>query len=125
MEITLQLEYPINQSCQEGYLLYYTPVESGTTGGVIINQENTEMIEMGPVKTITEFENSGIVEVVCAMYNNVQQPVSQVDFIFFGKDRSVNEASIVGYYGEFVFKNNSKQKAELFTTACEVTESSK
>ena len=124
-DITIQFSYPINQSCQEGDLLYYTPVESGTTGGFIINQENTEMIEMGPVKTITEFENSGIVEVVCAMYNNVQQPASQVDFIFFGKDRGVNEASIVGYYGKFVFKNNSKQKAELFTTACEVTESSK
>ena len=47
------------------------------------------------------------------------------DFIFFAKDRSVEEASLVGYYGEFKFVNNSKQEAELFATSCEVSESSK
>ena len=47
------------------------------------------------------------------------------NFIFFGKDGAVNEASILGYYGEFVFKNNSKQKAEMFSTACEMSENSK
>ena len=55
----------------------------------------------------------------------VTSPAIEVDFVFFGKERSVNEASIVGYYGEFKFLNNSKSKAELFSTACEITESSK
>ena len=34
-------------------------------------------------------------------------------------------ASILGYYGEVEFKNNSKEKAEIFATACEISESSK
>ena len=34
-------------------------------------------------------------------------------------------ASILGYYGEVEFKNNSAKKAELFAAACEMSESSK
>ena len=84
---------------------------------------------MGPVKTITNVDNDGdgvfdVTQIVCDIGDDVVQP-SVSDFIFFGKDRFVNEASIVGYYGEFTFRNDSKQKAELFMTACEITESSK
>jgi len=43
----------------------------------------------------------------------------------FGKNRRVNEASLVGYFAEFEFKNNSKTKAELFSTGCQIQESSK
>jgi len=43
----------------------------------------------------------------------------------FGKDRSVNEASLVGYFAEFEFKNDSKTKAELFSAGCQIQESSK
>ena len=37
-DITIQFSYPINQSCQEGDLLYYTPVESGTTVLLLIKK---------------------------------------------------------------------------------------
>ena len=47
------------------------------------------------------------------------------DYIFFAKDRSVNETSILGYYAKFRFVNDSKQKAEMFATACDVAENSK
>ena len=46
-------------------------------------------------------------------------------FIFFSKDNRANMASILGYYGEVEFKNNSVKKAELFAAACEMSESSK
>ena len=45
--------------------------------------------------------------------------------IFFSKDRRVNENDAKGYYGEFTFKNNSRDKVELFATACQISESSK
>ena len=51
--------------------------------------------------------------------------VSSGEFIFFGKNRAVNESSLVGYYGKFTFVNDSKDKAELFSVACEIAESSK
>ena len=128
-DITIQFPYPINQSCQEGDILYYVPVLSGTTGGFVVSNDNADMVKMGPVRTITNIDNDDdgsfdVTQIVCDLGNNIPQP-SASDFIFFGKDRLVNESSIVGYYGEFTFKNNSKQKAELFTAACEVTESSK
>ena len=63
------------------------------------------------------------VSVLCNTGNLTTAPTT-TDFIFFGKERSVNEGSIVGYYGKFKFKNDSKSKAELFSTTCEITESS-
>ena len=130
-DIIIQLPYPINESCQEGDTLYYTEVNSGLVGGFKVSSggENANIIEMGPVKSITNIDNDGdgifdVTNIVCNMDGNVAEPTSN-DFIFFGKPRSINEASIVGYYGEFTFKNNSKEKAELFMTACEITESSK
>jgi len=47
------------------------------------------------------------------------------DYYFFAKENSVNLTSMTGYYGEVEFKNNSKNKAELFSIACDITESSK
>ena len=128
-EITLQYPYPINQSCQEGDLLYYTPIANASVGGFTVNQSNSEMILLGPVKTITNVDTNGsgvlnVTNIVCEVADGITPPTTS-DFIFFKKDNSVNEASITGYYGEFVFENNSKQKAELFTAACEITESSK
>ena len=118
-EITLQYPYPINQSCQEGDLLYYTPIANASVGGFTVNQSNSEMILLGPVSGVLNVTN-----IVCEVADGITLPTTS-DFIFFKKDNSVNEASITGYYGEFVFENNSKQKAELFTAACEITESSK
>ena len=63
--------------------------------------------------------------VVTCDISDVTNPPSTNDFIFFSKDRRVNENSALGYYGEFVLKNDSREKAELFTIACDISESSK
>ena len=47
------------------------------------------------------------------------------DYFFFSKDNGINLTSITGYYAEVEFKNNSTEKAELFATSCDITESSK
>ena len=47
------------------------------------------------------------------------------DYIMFAKNHTVNTSSLSGYYADVKFKNNSIEKAELFATSSEVTESSK
>ena len=43
----------------------------------------------------------------------------------FAKDSSINLSGLVGYYAEVKIKNNSTEKAEMFSIASEVTPSSK
>tara|TARA_X000001388_G_C2197871_1_gene110069 strand:+ start:407 stop:751 length:345 start_codon:yes stop_codon:yes gene_type:complete len=47
------------------------------------------------------------------------------DFIMFAKDSRINLSGLVGYYAEVKIKNNSTEKAEMFSIASEVTPSSK
>ena len=46
-------------------------------------------------------------------------------FISFAKEKKVNTSSLVGYYADTKFINDSKIKAELFSVSSEVAESSK
>jgi hypothetical protein len=43
----------------------------------------------------------------------------------FSKNNNVNLSDLIGYYAKVKFINNSKEKAELFTVASELVESSK
>ena len=52
-------------------------------------------------------------------------PPTTSEFIFFQKSNEVNAGSVTGYYAEVKFRNDSRNKAELFTASCEITESSK
>ena len=109
-------------------VIYFTRIVNGKQSGDIyrlgkcIGIQTDAGTYSNGADSITVSSSQYLVEVEA---DETAQTPDASDFIFFGKDRGVNEASIVGYYGKFVFKNNSKQKAELFTTACEVTESSK
>ena len=46
-------------------------------------------------------------------------------FISFAKEKKVNTSSLIGYYAEVKFVNDSTKKAKLFSVSSEVTESSK
>ena len=46
-------------------------------------------------------------------------------YIMFEKDKRVNSSSLIGYYAEVEFKNNRKDKIELFAVGSEVSENSK
>ena len=46
-------------------------------------------------------------------------------FISFAKDKKVNTSSLVGYYADVKFINNSTEKAELFSVGSQIAESSK
>jgi hypothetical protein len=121
-QITINLNSPLNQSCQIGDDVYY--VNIGSSGGFDISSSG--IIKIGDIISITEIiSDSGetLIALLCNIDETTEPPVP-TDFIFFAKDRRVNEASLLGYYGDFKFENNSKQKAELFMAGCEVTPNS-
>ena len=137
METEIFLPLPLNISVKEGDIAYYTKL-SGTVGGFTIN--NNDLVMIGKIKTIeyidtfiTDEDSDGVLDtgdgtmdtakITCEIDNNTSPP-EVGDFIFFAKPRSVEEASIVGYYADVVFKNNSLGRIELFTTSCEITPSS-
>ena len=47
------------------------------------------------------------------------------DFIMFSKSNQANLSSLLGYYAETTFVNDSPYEAELFATSTEFSESSK
>jgi len=110
---TTDLTFPndINVSVQIGDIIYYTPTSLTGTH----DTANT-IIELGFVTAING--NTITVDYIAAL----PQPG---DFIMFAKDRSINMSSLLGYFAKFRIKNNSKDKAEMYSISVDVTESSK
>ena len=110
---TTDLTFPndINVSVQIGDIIYYTP----TTLNGIHNTAGT-IVELGFVTAING--NTITVDYIAAL----PQPG---DFIMFAKDRSVNMSSLLGYFAKFRIRNNSQDKAEMYSIAVDVIESSK
>ena len=110
---TTDLTFPndINVSVQIGDIIYYTP----TTLNGVHNTAGT-IVELGTVIAING--NTITVDYIAAL----PQPG---DFIMFAKDRSVNMSSLLGYFAKFRIRNNSQDKAEMYSIAVDVVESSK
>ena len=110
---TTDLTFPndINVSVQIGDIIYYTP----TTLNGIHNTAGT-IIELGFVTAING--NTITVDYIAAL----PQPG---DFIMFAKDRSVNMSSLLGYFAKFRIRNNSQDKAEMYSISVDTVESSK
>ena len=110
---TTDLTFPndINVSVQIGDIIYYTP--TSLTG---IHDTANAIIELGFVTAING--NTITVDYIAAL----PQPG---DFIMFAKDRSVNMSSLLGYFAKFRIRNNSQDKAEMYSISVDVTESSK
>ena len=109
-----------NDSLQIGDTVYYSTASS--LGGFNVELNDSQIIELGTITQITETlaANTLVVDLILGA-----AIPSSGDFIFFSKDRSINVSSLIGYFGEVKFKNSSTDKAELFSVACEISESSK
>ena len=57
--------------------------------------------------------------------NKIFSMIEENDFIMFAKDKRANKSSVSGYYASVKLENSSTEKAELFTIASEIQESSK
>ena len=107
-----------NDSLQIGDLAYF--VTPSLTGG--FNQSTSIPVLIGSIVAITP--TSIIVD------ETIQGSIAPVgpsanDFIMFAKDTKVNISGLVGYYAEVEIKNNSKEKAEMFSIGSEISPSSK
>ena len=116
---TLNLTYSsLNISCKVGDTAYFVN-ETDTVGGFNVGGGieligNVNSISGNTINVELEGENANI--------DNIQQNIT---YIFFSKNNLVEIGSILGYYAQCTFKNNSTEKAELYATSCEVEESSK
>jgi len=104
----------INVSVQIGDIIYYSRVSNL---GVHDTADNI-VIQFGVVVDI-------IGNVISVDHPGNLNAPNVGDFIMFGKDRSVNMSSLLGYYAKFRIKNNSTDKAEMYSISVDVTESSK
>ena len=122
--IYLTFTQSINSSAQEGDTVYY--VSTTETGG--FNVADPAIIPIGIIRGIEvelNVENDiTITTILVSMDDDDPEPPLN-SYIFFSKDNVANLTSILGYYSEVKFKNNSRRKAELFASACGIEESSK
>ena len=103
-----------NDSLQIGDLAYF--VTPSLSGG--FEQSTATPTLIGSIEAIT----ADSIDVDETIGDDVPSPN---DFIMFAKDSSINLSGLVGYYAEVYIKNNSTEKAEMFSIASEVTPSSK
>tara|TARA_R110002153_G_scaffold109136_1_gene249874 strand:- start:362 stop:718 length:357 start_codon:yes stop_codon:yes gene_type:complete len=114
---TLTLNFPnVNVSAQVGDVAYYSvPSTLGgfNTSGLPVTVAFGLITAVTTTSITVEYEDKRI------------RPPSMGYFIFFQKDKKVSMSSILGYYMQVDFVNDSKEKAELFSVGVEVQESSK
>tara|TARA_R100001086_G_scaffold63401_2_gene29403 strand:+ start:402 stop:839 length:438 start_codon:yes stop_codon:yes gene_type:complete len=130
-------------SIQVGDIAFYaTP--AAESGG-FQSSEQSDIVTIGEITAISQNSNSvdnlflnpqltpydeqfetlpTTFKITCEISADTPPPTT-TDFIFFAKDNRVNMSSVLGYYGSAKFKNNSTVKAEMYSTSCEIDESSK
>lgn len=143
--INLTFNHELNVSVQIGDIVYFIPTipvgpnrqwASTTTPHMTNDRENILMI--GPVTNITVIppqvnpvtgQMTVVQSIIEADFDDALaaqygRPTTR-DFIMFSKDNKVNLSSLLGYYSLAKFRNNSTEKAELFSVAADFVESSK
>lgn len=107
----------VNTSVQVGDTAYYTnpTLDQSATEFDVANT----LITLGTIVGVTD------TTIVVDVPDSVVPATINVSFIFFNKSNIANMSSIKGYYGSAKYINDSEKKAEMFATACEISESSK
>ena len=133
--IQVYLPYPINQSLQIGDGVYYSSTVDQYAGVGNDNWQHSQNPDyVGKVTSITNVvfdtpndnatNNDPVVAVKLEINSLFTDEIPVGSFLFFGKPREANESSVLGYYSEIKFENDSKERAELFSVGAEVTQSS-
>tara|TARA_R100001443_G_scaffold3125_1_gene9972 strand:- start:3008 stop:3436 length:429 start_codon:yes stop_codon:yes gene_type:complete len=140
-DITMQFARQVYPSLQIGDKAYYAIIKTSDDDdsvlddikGFNINDPSEDYVEIGSITAITEaFLEDGVTPTTSITINansSVEPPTTQ-NYIFFKKKFSnsgydPNMSSLLGYFGSAKFENNSEEKAELYATSCEISESSK
>ena len=117
--VTLNFEASINESASVGDLAYYTP--SSSSGGFSVSNQE-QLVLIGTILTINRSTNV----ITCdSTLNNVDLNGLGSVFILFVKDNLNNLSSMLGYYSQMKFVNDSQSESELFNVSVDVFTSSK
>ena len=84
-------------------IIYFTPTYLNgvhNTAGAVI--------ELGPVTAING-------NVITVFHKGGAQLPGSGNFIMFAKNRGANMSSLLGYFAKFRIRNNSKDKAEMYS----------
>ena len=133
-QLTLTFSQALNVSCQVGDFAYFiTPSATKYTSdnfnsgipdlAVKENDNNVEYI--GVIKTINNPTTTSPSIIIDNVNISTNYQGNTAQFIFFAKDNKANLSSLLGYYADIKFKNNSLTEAEIFGVGAEVFESSK
>ena len=119
--ITLSFQNPINVSVQVGDIAYY--LNDITNLGLHTHSNQEDIIQIGEVLDVNRTLNT----ILCNWNPNPTWALFPTSdkFIMFSKDNKANLSSLLGYYAEVKFVNNSPDKAELFSVGADFFESSK
>ena len=111
---------PINASIQIGDTVYF--VNTNNVGSFDINSSSVVML--GTVVNLI-----GNVGFYLTMTVSTSLPASDypvlTDYFFFTKDNKANQSSVLGYYSEVQFRNDSTDEAEIFSIGVDSFQSSK
>jgi len=116
--ITLTFSAPLNVSCQVGDTAYY--VNTTADGGFTKN--STDVVEIGQIRQINNAQTNTPVIICDTTAPGDLNGLTR--FILFSKDNKANLSSILGYYADVRFVNDSTTEAELFCVGTEVFDSS-
>jgi len=109
-------------------IIYFTRIQNGKQVGEIQRLGRCTGIQTAAgtytnsSDSITITSNQYLVEVEA---DETAQTPDASDFIFFGKENTVNVGGVKGYFAEVEMKNDSSDAAKLFSVGSEVTISSK
>ena len=129
-DITIQFPRADYSSLQIGDVGYYAKSENiASSAGFSEHQtDESNFIELGPIKSInktTSLADGTLTTTIVFDASDSTDLPTVNDFILFSKDNKVNCSSLLGYYGSATFRNSSTNKAEMFSTTCDISESSK
>ncbi len=113
--ITLTFPNSINVSAQVGDTAYY--LDNSTNLGLHTHSNQEDIIQIGKIESINRILNT----IVCDWDPNPTWALFPTydKFIMFSKDNKVNLSSLLGYYAEVQFVNDSPDKAELFSVGAD------
>ena len=126
--IQIIFEEPISASLQIGDMVYYSAMETPVPNSNIKKTTTSDIFKLGLVVSTTLNPPTVIVEYNSApdaSGNATVLPPPINSYIMFEKDKQVNSSSLIGYYADVKFLNDSKKKIELFSLGSEISESSK
>ena len=121
--ISLEFNSPVNVSTQVGDIVYASartsPVGASSTAYQVGNP--SDIVEVGPILGITNTASGHALEVITNLSAGMFSGNLTTMFFLIGKDNRVNANSLLGYYADVRFVNDSREKIELFSVALNIT----